>query len=110
MKTATLILILTAVLVTGCAGPGVRGWGVDTGHTYIRKNPDTTPEVQAMILDGQIQLLMTKPEVQASWGAPDRTIEGVGRDVWVYNRGGSAVIGDYLYFSSGTLVDVERVR
>lgn len=66
------------------------------------KHPDWDEEICRLILQGKIRLGMTKEQVIASWGKPERVNRSVGtwgiHEQWVYGT-----FGPYLYFENGIL-------
>lgn len=95
-------LLVAAVLVfSACSGPGSR----------IRSRPDLfssfSPEAQAKIRKGKIDIGFTPAMVEMAWGEPNRKTKSntaEGDEVWTYGgehrAGRSAVKGDAGFGSS----------
>lgn len=78
----TLVILLTAVFIFGCASQGVR-------YTYeeIKNYP---PEIQESIAKGEITPGMTKEQVRYAWGNPSsiRVLvpeKGKQKEEWIYS-------------------------
>ena len=82
VRASTLGLATAAIVLNSCSTP----------ETRISEHPDLyqslSPEDQALVNQGQIQIGMSRPAVWLTWGSPDRRIIGnMGRgttETWVY--------------------------
>lgn len=67
---------------------------------YVEAHPELAESVRANILSGHISLGMSRAEVAASWGAPERKSEYVSRlsdsETWFYSK-------TWVHFSDGKL-------
>lgn len=79
-----LAFVLGVVLVAGCLTTSQD----QKVQKYIKKNPDTSPEVQKALMDGEVIKGMTMEHVTLTWGKPS-TVKAVGvgsgkETIWYY--------------------------
>lgn len=106
----TLLVIVGIVInVTGCAG----GFsGTELRRSSYCNAHDLSYEIQKMIRAGQLSFGMTKEEVTASWGRPDRrntSTRAYGTSAqWVYDKGNFKA--QYIYFRDGVVTSWQETN
>ena len=96
-----LILSLCFLLLAGCTGLQDQ----KRREQYVDSHPELSGEVERLIVQGKIQIGMSKDEVLASWGKPRQIHQTVGpwglHEQWVYGSKNSG----YLNFENGVLTE-----
>jgi len=80
----------------------------DRRKTFVNNHPNIKERFKKDILNGSIQIGMSKSMVRASWGAPDdinRTVTvNTTSEQWVY---GSLSDATYVYFTNGIMTSFQ---
>ena len=114
-----VLFVSLCIILSGCATVSpltgeklYRGYQDDAirRHTYVAEHPEIGGLKQT-ILDGKLKFGMSKEEVIASYGRPNKTnrtvVPGLIREQWVYGYYGAYPYNygniEYLYFENGIL-------
>ena len=117
-----VIIILLLFIFTGCAttGPLFKP-SYNTRLEYINAHPELSQEIKQAILEGRVIEGMTKEDVIATWGKPDKvTFMRENKDsyfyteewdeVWYYKDTLFRLMSPsiWVYFKKGVVVGIER--